>query len=71
MLKLYCVGKYWLGFMGSSFECYITDCWSALNRTSDGRLQANETTFPSGMKALGDYLHSKGKQKVSPNPEIP
>ena len=39
---------------------FPADMWSALNRTSDGRLQANSTTFPSGMKALGDYLHDNG-----------
>lgn len=32
----------------------------AVNRTDDGHLQADPTTFPSGMKALGDYIHSKG-----------
>eukprot|EP00698_Gefionella_okellyi_P025551 TRINITY_DN9404_c0_g1_i1.p1 TRINITY_DN9404_c0_g1~~TRINITY_DN9404_c0_g1_i1.p1 ORF type:complete len:395 (+),score=66.77 TRINITY_DN9404_c0_g1_i1:366-1550(+) len=29
---------------------------------TQGRLSANETRFPSGMKGLGDYLHSKGVQ---------
>lgn len=38
----------------------VDDCWMAENRTDDGHLQADPTTFPSGMKALGDYIHSKG-----------
>ena len=37
----------------------LDDCWQQENRTADGHVQA-ATTFPSGMKALGDYLHGKG-----------
>src|SRR5438046_7451096 len=36
------------------------DCWSALTRDANGNLQANSTTFPGGMQALGDYIHAKG-----------
>ena len=32
------------------------DCWMSHNRTSDGQLQPDPTRFPSGMKALGDYV---------------
>lgn len=40
----------------------IDDCWADLNGrdTTTGRLQGDPTRFPSGMKALGDYIHSKG-----------
>lgn len=38
----------------------IDDCWQADTRDADGRLQANSTRFPSGMEALGEYIHSKG-----------
>ncbi|NKZ06681.1 lectin [Actinomadura latina] len=38
----------------------VDDCWFDPNRDSAGNLQANPSRFPSGMKALGDYLHSKG-----------
>ena len=31
-----------------------------MNRTSDGEIQADAERFPSGMKALADYIHSKG-----------
>lgn len=37
----------------------LDDCWMATERTSTGAYQANATRFPSGMKALGDHLHSK------------
>jgi hypothetical protein len=38
----------------------IDDCWSNFSRDSDGRLQPDHERFPSGMKALGDYMHNKG-----------
>lgn len=38
----------------------IDDCWMAPNRTRDGIYQADPDKFPSGMKDLGDYVHSKG-----------
>ena len=38
----------------------VDDCWFDPNRDSSGNLQANLSRFPSGMKALGDYLHGKG-----------
>ncbi|GIG90570.1 alpha-galactosidase [Plantactinospora endophytica] len=38
----------------------VDDCWMNSTRDAQGNLQANSTRFPSGMKALGDYLHSRG-----------
>ncbi|WJX66854.1 alpha-galactosidase [Trifolium repens] len=38
----------------------IDDCWGELNRDSKGNLVAKSSTFPSGIKALADYVHSKG-----------
>ncbi|POX50662.1 RICIN domain-containing protein [Streptomyces sp. Ru72] len=38
----------------------VDDCWFDPQRDSAGNLRANATKFPSGMKALGDYIHSKG-----------
>ena len=40
----------------------IDDCWEDWERTSDGKLAPNNTRFPSGMKALGEYVHAKGLQ---------
>jgi len=37
----------------------IDDCWQ-LNRDSAGNIIADTKTFPSGIKALADYVHSKG-----------
>jgi hypothetical protein len=38
----------------------VDDCWQANTRSADGSIQANATRFPSGLKALGDYIHAKG-----------
>jgi alpha-galactosidase len=37
----------------------IDDCWQT-NRDSNGVIVADTTKFPSGIKALADYVHSKG-----------
>ena len=34
----------------------IDDCWLAQERDSQGRLQADPERFPSGIKALADYV---------------
>jgi len=44
---------------GYKYVC-IDDCWSAMSRTKDGRLQADPKRFPSGIKKLADYVHSRG-----------
>ncbi|XP_056169432.1 alpha-galactosidase 3-like isoform X2 [Syzygium oleosum] len=38
----------------------IDDCWSAATRNSEGQLVPDRKTFPSGIKALADYVHDKG-----------
>ncbi|MEH0974581.1 ricin-type beta-trefoil lectin domain protein [Micromonospora sp. CPCC 205546] len=38
----------------------VDDCWFNPNRDAQGDLQAHPERFPSGMKALGDYLHARG-----------
>lgn len=38
----------------------IDDCWAEPQRDSKGNLVANKKTFPHGIKALADYVHSKG-----------
>ncbi|XP_058110606.1 alpha-galactosidase 3 isoform X2 [Magnolia sinica] len=38
----------------------IDDCWSSLTRNLKGQLEPNPETFPSGIKALADYVHEKG-----------
>jgi hypothetical protein len=34
----------------------IDDCWLAQERDSEGRLQPDPQRFPSGIKALADYV---------------
>ncbi|KAL9268589.1 Alpha-galactosidase 3-like protein [Drosera capensis] len=38
----------------------IDDCWSREARNSKGELVPDPKTFPSGIKALADYVHGKG-----------
>ena len=40
----------------------VDDCWEAKSRDALGNIVADPKKFPSGMKALGDYLHAKGFQ---------
>ena len=37
----------------------IDDCWQ-ISRDESGRIVADPQRFPSGMRALADYVHSKG-----------
>lgn len=41
-----------------------TRSWMAKQRSPTGQLIEDTTRFPSGMKALGDYIHSKGLNYV-------
>lgn len=38
----------------------IDDCWSLKERDEKGCLTADPAKFPHGMKAVADYVHSKG-----------
>jgi hypothetical protein len=38
----------------------IDDGWMAKERNSNGELYGDPDKFPGGMKAIGDYIHSKG-----------
>jgi|EP00505_MAST-04D_sp_SCG-Rhode-Island_P003702 alpha-N-acetylgalactosaminidase len=40
----------------------VDDCWANIDRSENGTLVGNTTRFPSGMKALADYVHGKGLQ---------
>ncbi|KAK7317025.1 hypothetical protein RJT34_00904 [Clitoria ternatea] len=38
----------------------IDDCWSSVTRNLTGQLVPDRRTFPSGIKAIADYVHGKG-----------
>lgn len=42
--------------------CYVNidDCWQASERDENGRLQCDKLNFPSGIKALTEYVNSRG-----------
>ncbi|KAI1458256.1 carbohydrate-binding module family 35 protein [Annulohypoxylon moriforme] len=50
-----------LGLADLGYEYVTTDCgWMAAERDSEDRLQWNTDLFPSGGKALGDFIHGLG-----------
>ena len=45
------------GFKDAGYEYVnIDDCWPAKERDANGKLVADPVRFPSGMKALADYV---------------
>ncbi|KAM1064720.1 hypothetical protein ACFX15_019809 [Malus domestica] len=38
----------------------IDDCWAEFSRDHKGNLAPKKSTFPSGIRSLADYVHSKG-----------
>jgi alpha-galactosidase len=38
----------------------IDDCWAKTSRNSQGNLEPDPVRFPNGIKAVADYVHSKG-----------
>ncbi|MEO3753191.1 NPCBM/NEW2 domain-containing protein [Streptomyces sp. B6B3] len=38
----------------------LDDCWALPERDENGKLVPDPERFPSGLDALGDYIHSKG-----------
>ncbi len=49
------------GYKDAGYEYIVLDDgWMSRERDADGNLVADPEKFPSGMKALADYVHSKG-----------
>jgi alpha-galactosidase len=49
------------GMRDAGYEYLVLDDgWMADKRDEEGNLAADPNKFPSGMKAIGDYIHSKG-----------
>lgn len=49
------------GYKDAGYEyVVIDDCWSLKERDTNGNLVADPAKFPSGMKALADYIHDCG-----------
>ncbi len=38
----------------------LDDCWAKKDRDANGKLVPDTTRFPNGIKAVADYVHSKG-----------
>lgn len=49
------------GYLDAGYEyLVIDDCWSLRERDENGLLVPDPEKFPHGMKAVADYVHSKG-----------
>ncbi|MFR6328144.1 MAG: glycoside hydrolase family 27 protein [Eisenbergiella sp.] len=49
------------GLLEKGYEyLVIDDCWSLKERDGNQRLVPDPVKFPHGMKAVADYVHSKG-----------
>ncbi|XP_075981531.1 alpha-N-acetylgalactosaminidase-like [Anticarsia gemmatalis] len=49
------------GYLDAGYEYLgIDDCWLEKKRGPDGRIVPDKERFPNGMKAVADYIHSKG-----------
>ncbi len=60
LLKSMADGMVASGMMDAGYQyVVIDDCWQ-VSRDADGNIVPDAQRFPSGMKALGDYIHSKG-----------
>ena len=50
-----------LGLRDAGYEYVsVDDCWAASRNATTGVIQADPTSFPSGMAALADYAHARG-----------
>lgn len=49
------------GLLAAGYDTLtLDDCWSAVARDGSGNLTNDPVKFPSGMKSIGDYIHSRG-----------
>ena len=49
------------GYRDAGYEYLVVDdCWSLRDRDENGLLVPDPEKFPNGMKALADYVHSRG-----------
>ena len=49
------------GFLEAGYQYLVLDDgWQARERDSQGKLMADPEKFPSGIKDVIDYIHSKG-----------
>lgn len=56
------------GYAAAGYEYInVDDCWLAKTRDASGKLQADPERFPSGMKALGNYVRFRLLSKCHAN----
>ena len=54
------------GYLEAGYDILsVDDCWMVQRRTKDGVLLADDQRFPSGMKALADYVNELTFEMIS------
>lgn len=49
------------GYLDCGYDyLVIDDCWAETSRADDGSVVASRSKFPEGIKAVSDYVHSRG-----------
>jgi hypothetical protein len=64
----WCRTSRWLAQVGYN-QVSIDDCWENTNPRRDpvtNELSPDPKRFPSGLKALGDYMHARGEPSAAP-----
>ena len=49
-----------LYLINTNIICFVDDCWAAQTRDVDGSIRPDPDRFPSGMRAMADWLHDRG-----------
>ena len=53
------------GYLAAGYQYInIDDCWASRTRGADGRLQADPERFPSGIRAIADYVSLLGSPRL-------
>lgn len=49
------------GYLAAGYEYLnLDDCWQSNERDENGTIIVDSVAFPNGIKALADYVHSRG-----------
>lgn len=55
----------YIGYLAAGYEYLnLDDCWQSNERDENGTIIVDSEAFPSGIKALADYVHSRGTKKM-------
>lgn len=54
---------HYTGFLEAGYRYLnLDDCWQSESRDHDGNIIVDQYAFPNGIKAVAEYVHSKGNE---------